>query len=152
VLVTAAAFSGVSEAHIANGRLQAEGIFGTVVHPHHIWVFWPYELALGGVKLQVSHEDAQQARAVLEQCRLGHYRRMLEAELGQPDDLRCPHCDSTRFVSRRSYPEVALLLICFLLTSVTIFPLRSCVHRCDVCGGKWNDNVRRLFLLPRLAP
>jgi DNA-directed RNA polymerase subunit RPC12/RpoP len=76
---------------------------------------------------------------------------MLEAELGEPDDLRCPHCGSKRFLSRRSYPEVALLLIGLVLGG-TIFPLRSCVHRCDDCGAKWNDNVRMLFLWPRPAP
>ncbi|HEX2114187.1 MAG TPA: hypothetical protein VHM01_07255 [Alphaproteobacteria bacterium] len=57
VLVTAETFTEPWEAHLFCTRLQAEGLFAVVAHEHHVGMYWPYALALGGVKLQVLRSD-----------------------------------------------------------------------------------------------
>jgi hypothetical protein len=148
LLAIAASLPGVWEAHMARDRLRVEGLFARVAHEHHIWVNWPYELALGGVKVEVLRSEFEQAAAILEQCRRGEYRLLLEAETGGLDDPVCPRCGSARFARRRSVPQLLLAVALYALAGIA-FPLRSCVHRCESCGNKWNDNVRRFFLLGR---
>ena len=73
MLITIATFTNPLEAHIVRGRLQAEGIETYVAHEHHIWANWFLSTALGGVKLQVRPEDAQQAGEILRQEQAGDF-------------------------------------------------------------------------------
>ena len=51
--VTIASFTSPLEAHMARGRLEAEGIPAFIAHENHIWAEWFLSNALGGVKVQV---------------------------------------------------------------------------------------------------
>lgn len=64
-MVTIATFDFMPQAHIALGRLQAEGIAGTLVDEHLVQTDWLYSIAVGGIKLQVAPEDVDRALAVL---------------------------------------------------------------------------------------
>ena len=63
--VTVATYDKVTDAHIALGRLSAEGIEGQLFDDHMVQMDWMYSIALGGIKLRVSRGDEQAARAVL---------------------------------------------------------------------------------------
>lgn len=65
-LVTVATYDRVMDAHIALGRLTAEGIEARLFDDQMVQMDWLYSIALGGVKLRVARGDAKAARAVLE--------------------------------------------------------------------------------------
>ncbi|HEV2212385.1 MAG TPA: hypothetical protein VGS99_03465, partial [Gammaproteobacteria bacterium] len=64
--VTVATYDRVTDAHIALGRLLAEGIEAQLFDDNMVQMDWLYSIALGGIKLRVARSDAKAARAVLE--------------------------------------------------------------------------------------
>jgi hypothetical protein len=52
-LQTVSRFTAPWDAHIAQGRLQAEELVSWIVDEHYIWANWMYSFVLGQVKLQV---------------------------------------------------------------------------------------------------
>lgn len=65
-LVTVATYDKAVDAHIALGRLAAEGIEARLFDEQMVQMDWLYAIALGGIKLRVSRDDAPAARKVLE--------------------------------------------------------------------------------------
>ena len=61
-----ARYDGMPEAHIAMGRLAAEGIESWLADEHLVQTDWLYSIAVGGIKLSVADEDAKQAVKILE--------------------------------------------------------------------------------------
>ena len=61
-----ARYDGMPEAHIAMGRLAAEGIESWLADEHLVQTDWLYSIAVGGIKLQVAEEDAERAVVILE--------------------------------------------------------------------------------------
>jgi len=139
MLVSVAAFLNAHEAHIFKARLEVENIGAFIQGEDFVYLKWPYAMAVGGVRVCVVEEEVGEARAVIENCINGHYRRELEAEIGDLDDPNCPACDSTSFKSRSSYADLALLALLFFLSGI-IFPARACVRRCDACSRYWRDD------------
>jgi hypothetical protein len=90
MLSTIAIFTEPWQAHLFRLRLEADGIFATVAHEHHVTLNWPWALALGGAKVQVRHADRDRALAVETRARAGEFVAELEAELGPLDDRHCP--------------------------------------------------------------
>lgn len=64
-LVTVATFDLMPDAHIALGRLQAEGIECWLADENLVQTDWLYSIAVGGIKLQVRQIDAERAREAL---------------------------------------------------------------------------------------
>ncbi|ALP54337.1 hypothetical protein Tel_14940 [Candidatus Tenderia electrophaga] len=62
--VTVASFDTSPEAHIAMGRLLAEGLDAHLADEHLVQTDWLYSIAVGGIKLQVPPQ-AEQARRIL---------------------------------------------------------------------------------------
>ena len=63
--ITVATFDTSPEAHIAMGRLQAEGIDCHLADEHLVQTDWLYSIAVGGIKLQVLPENAEKALQIL---------------------------------------------------------------------------------------
>ena len=82
-LVTVATYGRATDAHIALGRLSAEGIEAQLFDENSIQMDWLYFSALGGIRLRVTRGDEKAARAVLET----DYSAALEgADLGNRED------------------------------------------------------------------
>lgn len=64
-MITVATFDFTPEAHVAMGRLEAEGIPCVLTDEHLVQTDWLYGIAVGGIKLQVAPEDAPRALEVL---------------------------------------------------------------------------------------
>jgi len=64
--VIIARYDGMPEAHIAMGRLEAEGIKAWLADEHLVQTDWLYSIAVGGIKLQVAADDAERAIKILE--------------------------------------------------------------------------------------
>jgi hypothetical protein len=62
---TIATFGEPIEAHLAKARLEAAGIPAFIADENSVGVAWHLTVALGGVKLQVADENADEARSVL---------------------------------------------------------------------------------------
>ncbi len=64
-LTTVARFDLMPLAHIALGRLRAEGIPATLMDEHLVQTDWLYSIAVGGIKLQVAPEYEARAKQIL---------------------------------------------------------------------------------------
>ena len=65
-MVTIATFDTTPAAHIALGKLLAEGIDAMLADEHLVQTDWLYAIAVGGIKLQVKEHDAHRAAEVLQ--------------------------------------------------------------------------------------
>lgn len=65
-LVTVATYDDTVAAHIAAGRLQADGLYCEIADEHLVQTDWLYGPAVGGIKLQVPAEHAERALSILE--------------------------------------------------------------------------------------
>lgn len=63
--VTVATYDTTPAAHIAMGRLRAEGVDARLVDEHFVRMDWLYSIALGGIKLQVPRAHARLAAQIL---------------------------------------------------------------------------------------
>lgn len=66
-LITIATFSNVIDLHIIKGRLENEGIRCFIKDEYTITANPLYDIALGGIKLQVEEKDVDTARKILNQ-------------------------------------------------------------------------------------
>lgn len=64
-MITIATYDTMPDAHIALGRLRAEGIEAHLADEHLVQTDWLYAIAVGGIKLQVAASDVDRARTVL---------------------------------------------------------------------------------------
>ena len=64
-MVTVGVFDNMVDAHIALGRLQAEGVPCGLADEHLVQTDWLYSIAVGGIKLQVEEAYEQRAREIL---------------------------------------------------------------------------------------
>ncbi|MCB1878258.1 MAG: DUF2007 domain-containing protein [Chromatiales bacterium] len=65
LLATVATFDNIADAHIAMGRLHAEGIDAVLADEHLVQTDWLYSIAVGGIKLRVAEEDVERALIAL---------------------------------------------------------------------------------------
>ncbi|MGD8998905.1 MAG: hypothetical protein PVF75_00700 [Granulosicoccaceae bacterium] len=63
--VTIARYDTMPEAHIALGRLTAEGIEAWLADENLVQTDWLYSIAVGGIKLQVEPGNVERALAIL---------------------------------------------------------------------------------------
>jgi len=63
--ITVATYDTTTLAHIALGRLAAEGIEAVLFDENLVQMDWLYSIAVGGIKLRVAQSDAAAARKVL---------------------------------------------------------------------------------------
>ncbi|MEF8792945.1 DUF4870 domain-containing protein [Thiohalorhabdus sp.] len=66
-MITVASFENQADAHIAKGRLEAEGLSPVLGDSHLVQTDWLYSAALGGIKLQVPEMEAERARQLIDQ-------------------------------------------------------------------------------------
>ncbi len=128
MLITIARFSFPYEAHIARGKLEVAGIPAWVADEHLVNTQWLYSNAVGGVRLQVSHLDAQQALAVLHENELDE---LIEAQGNDP--TRCPDCGSEDVLIKREGRAPAFLMMITL--GFPLWPVDELIC-CQQCGKK----------------
>jgi uncharacterized protein (UPF0212 family) len=134
--ITVGAYNNPLEAHLAKGRLEVEGIPAYLAHEHHVWANWVYSQALGGVKVQVSAENAEDAVKILDAHNKGEFEESLEEIVPDIDENICPRCGSRKFQSKFPAGMIILVLLTLGLLSV-IFPPRREHHTCVQCGFNW---------------
>ncbi len=122
-LVTVDRFFHPTEAHIAAGLLESEGIPVHLFGIHHASVNWLVTPALGGIQIKVPRRYARQARELLAENRA----------LDEPEPPTCPACGSTDV-----HRAMATFRLSFLAMHLLNIPLpwradrlacRSCHHK-----------------------
>ena len=126
MLVTVSRYSFPYEAHLARALLESEGIPAFVADEHTINMQWLYSDAMGGVRLQVPEDWAQQAWDVLAEDR----EQVLEEQQESDKDL-CSYCGSADTEYHQIGRRWAFLV--FLGIHFPLFPVRHGL-RCRTCG------------------
>lgn len=124
--VTVDRFLHPTEAHIAAGRLESEGIPVYLLGINHASVNWLIANALGGIRLQVPYQFAEEARAILSTI-----TSVGDIE-GGPE--QCPDCGSANATSHSTSWKISLLAV-----HLFSIPLRwgKDQRQCDDCGNTW---------------
>ena len=81
--VTVATYDKSIDAHIALGRLSAEGIEAQLFDENMVQMDWLYSIALGGIRLRVTRGDEKAARVVLE---TDYSAALNDVDLGKPEN------------------------------------------------------------------
>lgn len=121
--VTVDRFFHPTDAHIAAGRVESEGIPVYLLGINHASVNWLMSNALGGIRLQVPGQFAQQAREIL-------------ADLPPAEDTEpvCPACGSSDTSAVTTSRKIAFLAI--HLFSLPL-PWQRDRRHCHSCGEEW---------------
>jgi len=120
-------FDDYVSAHIALGRLEEDGIKGWLKDENMVTIDPILSIAVGGIKLMVSRDDAQKAREILESINR-------EAKAAHP----CPKCGSKN-VDLVSTPRKAGNWFSFLIAFFTVtkpMPVNRTYH-CFNCGNEY---------------
>jgi DNA-directed RNA polymerase subunit RPC12/RpoP len=129
-LITLKTFSSDISAHLLKTRLESEGVECFILDENIVRLNSFYDLAVGGIRLQVREEDFQRAKALIEEWEGLPY---LDEE---NRELRCPKCQSTSvYAGFKSFNTAAgwlTLVISFLLVIYPFFT--KTVFRCKECG------------------
>jgi len=132
-LVTLATFSKPTDAYLALGKLQADGIDAVVFDDNVVSVNWLYSNAVGGVKLKVREPEVQRAMEILSED-LSAIAEIDETAPPVQPAVQCPRCSSSA-VSPENFSRRAIFLSWLLLG----FPLPLFRRRwaCASCGHRW---------------
>lgn len=129
--VTVASYTDAIQAHLARGRLEAEGIDAQIADEHYVSANWMMSNALGGVKLRVPERMAVRAAEILRGLEAGEFA-LPEADR---EAGHCPCCGSDAIdVSHGSW-RIAVLGLHLLQLPL---PFARVSHRCRHCGHRWS--------------
>lgn len=114
-----------TDAHIAAGKLESEGIPVFLLGINHASANWLLSNALGGIRLQVPASQVDNARQLL-------------AEISGPGDAgesECPQCGGSDTTAMSNSRKIAFLAV--HLFSIPL-PWRSNRRHCQSCGAEWD--------------
>lgn len=136
-LITVATFSQPTEAHILKGRLEAEGIPCFLGDEHIIAAQPLYSVAVGGVKLQVTEGDEEEARVMIARIQAGMSEYILDdnielapAGYAYGHLAQCPICESEQVTEKGFFGPVFGISL----------PFVSRKFSCHDCGYTWKEN------------
>ena len=115
-----------TEAHIAAGKLESEGIPVFLLGINHASANWLLSNALGGIRLQVPKNFVEDAKQLLSET----------VEIGDEGEM-CPRCGSTESSPMNNSRKVAFLAV--HLFSIPL-PWQSRRRHCDSCGAEWRSD------------
>lgn len=127
-LVTVAQYRDLPEAWLAKSKLEVAGITCFLENEYIVGANWLYSDALGGVKLNVPKENAEEAKAIIEES-----HEPLEQEEGLLPESACPACGATEIETKNYTRKFAALT---LLISLPLFIFLKRYH-CKSCGHRW---------------
>lgn len=142
MLVRVAAYTTPIEAHLARGRLAAEGVPAFVCHEQHVGAIWMYSQALGGVKLYVHRNDEGRARDIVAAHNRGEFA------LDDEEPRSCPRCQATSISQRRISWKSALLIVHFINLPLSF---HWATVKCRTCDHQWDLPSTRTYRISAIA-
>lgn len=132
-LVTVARFRDWSEAQIARGLLEANGIPCWLGDANIVGVNWSLSQAVGGIRLNVAASDEGDARLLLRDVDTGATARVLDAQPAGDDPIdECPACGSADV-----FRPTSMLGVLATAWFGVATPLGSRRRICRSCGKEW---------------
>jgi hypothetical protein len=127
--VVVATFSFPLDAQIAKASLDSVGIPAFIADEHTINMQWLYSNAMGGVRLLVAEEDAEQAKNILQT----DFSDSVDTSCASSPE-KCPKCHSEDVAPYTQGKKSAFLV--FILAG---FPLFFYQHglKCNQCQHFW---------------
>lgn len=113
-----------TDAHIAAGKLESEGIPVFLLGINHASANWLLSNALGGIRLQVPASRVDDARQLLAQLE----------KAADESDIECPECGGSETDAMSNTRKIAFLAV--HLFSIPL-PWRSNRRHCRSCGAEW---------------
>jgi hypothetical protein len=135
-LVTVVRLDTVGEAAVVQAMLESAGIAVTADGAWLIGLDWSLSQALGGVRLQVPGDRAEEALDLVAAYQRGD-AVLVDAD---PDDANatvCPCCGSSDLEARAPARQ-KLLLILMCVFPGALFPTRQSLRTCRDCGLRWS--------------
>ena len=132
-MLTIATFSKPEEAHMLRLRLEAGGVPAYIQDENIVQTDWLYSNAIGGVRVQISEDDAGRAKEILQDPGIG------TDPMGMP---ACPKCFSTNTEPDGAPRKLSFLSI--LLAGIP-FLVSKTRWRCADCSHAWkerNEEIR----------
>jgi len=131
-LTTIRQFRDLPEALLAKGSLESAGIQCFLKDDNLVRLDWFISNFVGGVKLCVKPEDAQQATALLEEPIL---EGLYVHGVGLYEQPRCPKCNSLDVTFQELDPAA------YLSMAVNVpIPFHRDGWRCRACAAEWEDD------------
>ena len=125
-LVTVDRFFHPTDAHIAAGRLESEGIPVNLLGINHASANWLIAIALGGIQLQVPYHFAEEARSILS--------NEVQVDEAEAETELCPTCRSSNTTAHSTAWKISLLAVHLLNIPI---PWGKRRRQCDDCGNTW---------------
>jgi len=130
--VTLRQFRDIPEALLAKGMLESAGIKCILADGNLVRMDWLLSNAIGGIRLQVDHQELEAARAILDEPIPAE---LDEEALGEPyEQPRCPRCYSLDIAFEkidRFWTYGLWLLLSFPI------PVGKDNWKCYTCGAEW---------------
>jgi len=127
-------FRDLPEASIAKSILDSAGIESYLADDNLVRMDWFYSNLIGGIKLFVREEDAQEANNLLDQ---GVPEKFDVDTPGQYEQPRCPKCQSFD-VSFDGLDKQASYAALFVSLPI---PFTNKDWKCHSCGHRWKEVV-----------
>jgi hypothetical protein len=132
-LVNLRQFRDLPEALLAKGSLESAGIECFLADENLVRLDWFISNFIGGIKLRVRPEDAENARKLLDEPIL---EGLYVQGIGLYEQPRCPKCDSLD-VNFRELDRPIAYMSAFLHVPL---PLHREAWRCHACNAEWEDD------------
>ena len=132
-LVMIRRYRDLPEALIAKGSLESAGIESFLVDENMVRLDWFWSNLIGGAKLMVSPENANEAIAILDQP-IPEKFETSEGEYQQPS---CPQCGSMDISFEQLNKPIAYASAYVSLP----LPIHDQGWKCHTCEHKWNDTA-----------
>jgi hypothetical protein len=130
--VTLRKFRDLPEALLAKGCIESAGIHAYLVDDNMVRMDWFISNLLGGIKLQVRAEDAEEAEEILSQP----IPEIVDFEgVGEYEQPKCPKCQSLDV----TYCELNKMLSYGSAYVGLPIPVTKKAWTCHGCGNEWED-------------
>jgi len=140
-LVTLWRYRDLTEAQIALSKLESAGITCDLADDEMVRLGWTNSNFIGGVRLQVAEDEADEALRILQEPAPDEYTpEEVGSRYVQP---RCPRCDSLDILSPSFNKPLAYLTLFMLKIPVKV---RETEMKCEERGYRWqasSDLVRQ---------
>lgn len=131
--ITIATYDDYMSANFDKQKLDEQGIYCYLADENTVTMKWILKNALGGIKLRVQAQHAEEALRILNEKR---EEIQVDFKLeGKGNDLIFPNCESNNTGTEKYSKSVAGWTWLILGFPITAIPIRE--HRCFYCGHKW---------------
>lgn len=134
--VTIATYDDYLTATFDKQKLDERGINCYLADENTVTAKWILKNALGGIKLRVPEQEAEEAKNILHE-KVDEIEVDFKLDREQKDELVCPNCGSNNTGTEKYSKTIAGWTWLILGFPVTINPIRN--HRCFYCSHTWDS-------------